>query len=238
MLPVTYTLRHGKRKKTVALRVLPDGEVTVYAPKFTPTTFINRFVDSRIEWIKRRRQHFDELREKRPPLEFVSGEAIPVFGRTLRLKVDRKPTLNRTLVSRHGNRLHITIPPNESKRIQAVRGCLEDWLTEKTASYIHSHIETFKKLLGVSPTMIRVVSQGKRWGSCSRKGALRFNWKLSMMPSSIVNYVIVHELCHIKVPNHSEKFWRVVQSVLPDYKKRREWLRKNGEALWVTQEQN
>ncbi len=220
-----YTIRHGERKKTVALRVLPNGEVTVYVPKFTPMEFIDRFIASRADWIEKRRRHFVEIQKKAPPLEFVSGETVHVFGRPLRLKIDRKPTPNGPLIGQRANRIHITIPPHHPKVAETVRGSLEEWLTERTAAYILNHIGEYKKLLGVSPTAIKVVSQGKRWGSCSRKGTLRFNWKLSMMPPSIINYVIVHELCHLKVPNHSPAFWRVVQSVLPDYKRRREKLK-------------
>lgn len=93
-------------------------------------------------------------------------------------------------------------------------------LTEKTDYY--------KSLLGVDYQRIRIGSQRTRWGSCSSKGTLSYNWHLVLMPEQIMDYVVVHELCHLLEMNHSERFWEKVGELLPDYDNRRRWLKENG----------
>ena len=174
-----------------------------------------------------------EVQKKSRPLEFVNGESIPVLGKRFRLRISLRPLINRPLVQTQGSRLNVTVAPTDRKAKLTVKESLQEWLTEKTATYVLDKINSYKKLLGISPSDVKVVSQGRRWGSCSSRGMLRFNWKLSMMPPPVINYIIVHELAHIKVHNHSNKFWYIVQSLIPDYKQRREWLRLNGQHLWT-----
>lgn len=233
-----YTVRYGGRKKTIALTVLPDGAVTVFAPRFVTKRFIHRFVEKKTNWIQKRRRHLAQVQKTRRPLEFLTGVALTHFGKPLRLTV-HEGTVPVPLVHRHGNRLHVTVAPSNedcrvvhhSPRVQ-IKSALKSWFTEETARALLPPLTFFKKRLKVSPGRVTVASHAKRWGSCSRKGQLRFNWKLSMMPRPVFDYVVVHELCHLKELNHSRQFWGLVESFLPDYKDRRRWLKTNGGDVW------
>ncbi len=112
--------------------------------------------------------------------------------------------------------------------IHFLRECVINKYREQAKAIFHLKAEKYAKIMKVSYKNITVKEQKTRWGSCSSLGNLNFNWKLIMMPEAVVDYVVVHELCHLKFMNHSKEFWREVEKVLPDYKKLKDWLTKNG----------
>ncbi|MBE5882566.1 MAG: M48 family metallopeptidase [Lachnospiraceae bacterium] len=97
--------------------------------------------------------------------------------------------------------------------------------------YFPKRAEYYAGILGVTYERIRIAGQKTRWGSCSRSGTLSFNWKLMLAPPMVLDYVVVHELCHIKEMNHSPRFWKLVEEIMPDYKEYRKWLKENGNTL-------
>ncbi|MEE8381899.1 MAG: M48 family metallopeptidase [Thermodesulfobacteriota bacterium] len=101
----------------------------------------------------------------------------------------------------------------------------------RTWQTIEQRVKRYGKRLGVLPRDIKIKDQKKRWGSCSNNGILRFNWRISMAPVSIIDYIVVHELCHLKIKSHSPDFWKLVSLALPDYQERREWLKTNTPLL-------
>lgn len=105
-------------------------------------------------------------------------------------------------------------------------------LADKACSYIPGRVAHFAPLVGVTYGRITIRNQRTRWGSCSSKGNLNFNWRLIFAPEEVVDYIVVHELAHRKEMNHSRAFYNVVASVLPDYKVQEKWLKENGEKLW------
>lgn len=103
-------------------------------------------------------------------------------------------------------------------------------LKEKGRRHLEERVEHFKGKFGVNPRSIKVMKLRNRWAS-QRNGNLNFHWKVVMAPMSIIDYIVVHELTHFTEPNHTDEFWRIVESVLPDYSARKEWLRLNGAGL-------
>ena len=104
-------------------------------------------------------------------------------------------------------------------------------LRERTRILVTERVRYFAPLVGVTYNQIAIRTQRTRWGSCSSKGNLNFNCILSLVPSEVLDYVVVHELCHIKELNHSDRFWNEVSRILPDYKTRKQWLKDNGPSL-------
>src|SRR4030042_1989255 len=121
----------------------------------------------------------------------------------------------------------------EEKRKEIIREVLTKWYYSRATEIILQRIKRYSHLLNLEPKKILIRNQNKRWGSCSRSGVLRFNWRISMAPVSIVDYVVVHEICHLNEKNHSGEFWRQVALVLPDYKKRRQWLRDSSAGMEI-----
>ncbi len=191
-----------------------------------------------------KQKYFAEVARKYPPREFTSGETFPLHGRNYMLKIVnvisietlrsisngiRAPGIEKYGYKVEGKRLKIFINQQAGKEQQDIaRKAVQDWYTVHTEKKVNTVIAKYASALDVLPLKIKVVDQRSRWASCSKTKVLRFNWRLSMMPVSVLEYIVVHELCHLKVHDHSPRFWRIVKSVLPDYEKRRAWLRENG----------
>lgn len=120
---------------------------------------------------------------------------------------------------------------NESKYTPEQRAGLEKRYRQAAKEYIPKRAAYYASELGVSYGRIRIAEQKTRWGSCSFKGTLSFNWKLMLAPPKVLDYVVVHELCHLKEMNHSPRFWKLVEEIMPDYKEYKKWLKENGNTL-------
>ncbi|HVA66232.1 MAG TPA: SprT family zinc-dependent metalloprotease [Elusimicrobiota bacterium] len=229
-----YEVRLTARRKTIALQVHRNGLVEVRAPRFIKRTELHRFVGKRAEWILEKQAYFADLAKKFPPREFKNGESFPLLGRSYRLKVERRPGLPRPICKLAGRRLKVLVNGQVGDELrQDIRRALRDWYAKLTQEKTQASVRKHTQALAVAPKTLKVVEQTRRWASCSRAGDIRFNWRLSMMPNPVLEYVVVHELCHLKNHDHSAKFWAMLKSILPDYEKRQRWLRQYGAALTV-----
>ena len=119
----------------------------------------------------------------------------------------------------------------EAQKKEAQRSALEKRYREAAKEYFPKRAAYYAYLLGVSYDRIRIAGQKTRWGSCSSNKTLSFNWKLMLAPPKVLDYVVVHEICHLREMNHSPRFWALVESLMPDYKQQRKWLKENGHTL-------
>ena len=149
------------------------------------------------------------------------------MGRNYRLKVKRGKFTPVKLVQ---GRLVATLPDG-AKQPHMVRNALVRWYRHHAMLKLQDKVNRYSKIAGVEPASIGIKTFKSRWGSCSVKGRIDFNWKIVMAPNRIVDYVVVHELCHMKQHDHSPKFWKLVERVIPDYLECREWLKKSGTTL-------
>ena len=164
------------------------------------------------------------------PKEYVSGESFAYLGKNYRLLLTQD---NLGAVKLKNGRLvlgvdqKLTIQEQESlvkdKLVKWYIYHAEQWLIDKTNRYA--------KMIGVHPQSVKVKSYKSRWGSCSAKDEVSYNWKIIIAPHHIVDYVVIHELCHILHHNHSSEFWKSVARIIPDYKECRKWLKANGSRL-------
>jgi len=227
-----YRLYATGRRKTMALRVNRDGGVEVRAPRFVAQAQVRRFIEKRAEWILEKQSYFKDLLQRYPPKEFKNGETFPVLGRNLRLRLERKLGVHEPICKPEGRRLKVIVNGLVGEELdRGMRGAIRDWYAALTERKARAIIRKHARALAVNPTHLKVVDQAKRWASCSKNGDIRCNWRLSMMPIPVLEYVVVHELCHLRTHDHSRRFWRILKSVLPDYEKRQEWLRQQGATL-------
>ncbi|NLW24428.1 MAG: M48 family metallopeptidase [Clostridia bacterium] len=151
------------------------------------------------------------------------------MGKPYTLKVVRQKKSIPGVHLKKGN-IIVSISPGleEEKERELIKEMLTKWYKDSFGDIVRERIEKYSPELNVAPAKIFIKNQKTRWGSCSTKGNINLNWLLVMTPLEIIDYVIVHELSHLKVMNHSQEFWTLVESILPDYKERRKWLKENG----------
>lgn len=225
-----YQLIRSKRK-SIAISFDRDGNLVVKAPSWVNLKEIEAFVASKQEWITATAARLKRAREsaaaQRPRLE--SGDILKFLGENRVLTVIREER-SRAKVKCVMERLLLWVPYEadyEYKRAQ-----LEKWYRKQALLVFTQKAEEYAKILGVSFAEIHIKDQRSRWGSCSGKKNLNFNWRLIMAPEPVCDYVIIHELCHLKFMDHSAAFWGLVESLCPHYKQYRNWLKENGGELY------
>jgi len=227
---IPYTIKRSKRKKTLAISISPTAQVIVLSPEFLKNEEIEKLVKKKVRWIIEKQKYFKHLMAIYPEKEFISGEEILFLGRRYRLKIKKLSDVSEPILNIEGRRVVITINHrwDSDKRKEVIRNRLKNWYLSKVEEIIEKRINRYSKQLGLMPKEIKIKDQKKRWGSCSEKGIIRFNWKIIMAPVSIIDYIVVHELCHLKIKNHSNDFWKLVSLALSNYEKRRNWLKNNA----------
>lgn len=229
-LEASFRLVRSKRK-TLGICVYPSGEIVIRAPERMSREEIWRLVETKAEWIGRKLAELKEeegnLEEAAPKHKYFPGEVFLYLGGQLVLET-REEGKKRPEAFLEEDRLVIfggDGKPEQRRRV------LESWYRKAASQYIGQRIAYYAEQIGEYPENIRIKEQKRRWGSCSSKRNLNFNWRLIMAPPEIVDYVVVHELCHLKHLNHSLEFWQLVERFLPDYKERKQWLFENGKYL-------
>lgn len=209
------------KRRTIALIVERDGTLTVRAPMHASNADIHSFVQEQAQWILRKQEGIKLIPEVRRK-GYVDGEKFLYLGSSFDLEL--VPPQRPLLQFENGFRL---------SRTGQHRGAslFTRWYKERAFEVISGRVAGYAARYGLTPKQVRVTSARTRWGSCSPNGNLNFSWRLVMAPLEVIDYVVVHELSHLRVSNHSGRFWMVVESMLPDYKQRRKWLREHGETL-------
>ncbi len=230
---IAFTVKRTRRKKTIALQVQPDLQVVILVPPFLRDELIRQAVMRRAPWIIEKKRKLKQIHADMPKKEFVSGEAFSYLGRQYRLKVIRSVKEKETPCLLTAGRFVVQIDKrlSENAGAEIVRQKLAEWCRDRAILKIPERVERYAGLVGKMPKEIVIGNQRKRWGSCSRSDVLRFNWKIIMAPVSVLDYVVVHELCHLVHSNHSPEFWHVVESIIPDYQVKRNWLKANSMLL-------
>ena len=227
---INFEIKRGNRKKTVAIHVNPMAPITVLSPRCLDEEKIRMVLLKKARWIIEKQEQIKKIRNSDSVKQFVSGESFPYLGRYYRLKVMKSIMETEEKCRLVGGRLVVEVngKSDSENGLTAIKKALMDWYIQHAEDKIGERASRFSRLIGRWPASINIKNQEKRWGSCSRAGIIRFNWKIIMAPISVMDYVIVHELCHLIYPHHSFHFWQKLRSVIPDYKKRRDWLKKNS----------
>ncbi|AWR85452.1 M48 family metallopeptidase [Meiothermus taiwanensis] len=253
-IAIRYTIRRSARRRTVGITIDPQG-VRVAAPERMPLEQVVALVDTKARWIA---EKYVEFRNRLGPRKrFVSGEEFLYLGRRVSLQVQTGPSASgggrrdeqgfllppgpfdfdfpcrsrpKTAVALKGNVL--LVQAASSTHSQEVREMLEHWYRSRAEEIITRRVQHYALQLGWPMPKVLIRNQKKRWGSCNAKGELRFNWRLVMLPLRVLDYVVVHEMAHLKVLNHGPRFWALVERIMPDYKARHQALHELGLGLY------
>ena len=227
---IEYTLVQSVRK-TILLQALPEGETRVYAPKYARLRDIDALVRRNAAEIDRLHGVLDRrLDEERRAHPVFDGSTFSLEGRPCTLCLHGQDAkLPRGELREDGFHLWLNAPESE----EAVRAALKSVLAARALERIRERISFYHPRIGGETGRVTVRDQRSRWGSCSAKHNLSFNWKLILAPAEALDYVVVHELCHLHEFNHSPRFWRLVEAQLPQYEVWKKWLKNHGGELGV-----
>jgi len=216
------------RRSTADIVVERDGSVIVRAPENLTDERIEDIVAAKRYWIYKTLAEWRDLNATRVIREYRSGEGFLYLGRSYRLSLVAEQ--EEALVLKDGRfRLHRDVVDRGD--MAAAQAVFRDYYVKRGRERIAQRVAYFAPKVGVEPAGVDIRELGHRWASCSPSGNLAFHWKCMMAPQTIIDYIVVHELCHIRHRDHSEAFWNEVDKVMPAFAERKAWLRLRGAGL-------
>lgn len=236
---VGYEFTRAKRR-TIGFMVGPDGLV-VRAPRWTPLHEVEAALQEKGTWILRKLQESQERQGRLESARIVwqNGAQVPYLGGVIHLVLDAglqsRGAGGQLLVSvgpdgASESRLHLRLASTATE--QQIRDAAQSWLMRQARENFQARLAHFAPLLGVQWTRFRLSSAGTRWGSASADGSVRLNWRLIHFRQPVIDYVVAHELSHLRVMDHSPRFWDTVASVVPDYATLRRQLKDDAMPRW------
>jgi len=223
-MDLTYQIVRSAKRKKLTITVERDRSVIVHAPTATSDETIRRVVETKRAWLFDKIHHAQKYqpRPHPPGKEIVEGESAPYLGRDYRIVLTETASGQVEFL-----RKFIVPPAHQIKR----RHVLKAWYIERANEVIIPRVHLFATELGVPFKMARIVDNRYRWGSCTVKDRVHFNWRLIKAPMYVIDYVIVHELAHLRESNHTPAFWNIVRAKSPQTGKAKVWLQTNGQIL-------
>jgi predicted metal-dependent hydrolase len=227
---IEYQLLPGSPRKTTDIVIERNGVVSVRPPaNFSPEQ-VDAVVESKRMWIYRNLADWKDLNASAVAREWVNGETFLYLGRAYRLSLVSNQ--NDALQLKEG-RFCLSRAVIEQGGIDAARQAFETYYGDRGMQRIRERVAFFAPKVGVEISGIKVKEMGYRWASYGKNGLLNFHWKCMMATPKVIDYIVVHELCHFYHSDHTDAFWNEVDKVMPDYRERKEWLRKYGAGLTV-----
>lgn len=218
------------RRATADIVIERDGSIVVRAPETIPDERIEDMVEAKRLWIYKNLAEWRDLNATRVLREYKNGEGFLYLGRSYRLLLVAEQ--NEPLLLKNG-RFSLRRDLVDAGSIAAAQSAFRDYYIARGQERISRRVNYYAPKVGVTPHALDVRELGHRWATCSPSGDLAFHWKCMMAPQTIIDYIVVHELCHFHHLDHTDAFWNEVDKVIPNYGERKEWLRKNGAGLDV-----
>jgi predicted metal-dependent hydrolase len=224
MTNLTYNIVRSAKRRKLTITVERDRAIEVSAPVNLSDDEIARVIDTKRQWILEKLHHPQKYRERQHPpgKEVVNGESALYLGREYRIEIVDTPSAEVEFDQQ------FRVPPKQQRnRLQV----LPSWYVARAKEKILRRATQHARTLGVEFAGIRIVDNRYRWGSCTVKDNINFNWRLIKAPMFVIDYVIVHELAHLLEANHTQRFWSIIRAHTPSVEKAKAWLKENGQLL-------
>ncbi len=215
-----FEIRRSARRRALEIVVERDGQLVLSAPPDVEEARLHDFVRRKRMWVYKQLARKEILPREAPRKVFADGEGFLYLGRNYRLKLVAEAD---AAVKLQAGRFVMPAALARDGRRLLIR-----WYCERARPWLWAKVKEHADRMEVDPTGVRVQDLGYRWGSCGKGGWLYFHWKTILLPASIAEYMVVHELAHLHEPHHTPEFWRRVERAMPDFERRRAWLSERG----------
>lgn len=220
--PYQVDVQRRRFQKSLTLRVPSLGRLKVCCGSRVPLREIVRFIEDRIDFVERCHQTLQKQKSLSPLQSFESGERCPFLGQDRELNVRRLEGIVRSRVKLDGAKILVELPEGDSVQV-----ALQKFFKKSGSNYLSHLVQVRSQQMGLFPSRLSFRSQRTRWGSCSSEGSVSLNWRLIAGSHEVMDYVVVHELAHLKHQDHSPRFWNLVKEHCPDYLVQKKWLKEN-----------
>jgi predicted metal-dependent hydrolase len=210
-----------KRRKSIAIHIDAYGQIEIQAPKGTPEEQVQQVVEQKWDWIRDRIKERKERGEGPKEKVYEPGEVFLYLGKSYPIVITIDDEIMKDYVVLEVDKLHLYVKKQEEERIKQT---LKRFYYQKCKSLVGERIKAHQGSFKMKPRSFIISDNQSTWGTCDSKLQLTFNWKLAMAPLEIIDYVVVHEMCHMVHLNHDRSFWRLVGSMIPEYEQRQNWL--------------
>ena len=220
-----FLLHRSSKRKTIGITVERNGELVLAVPSNFPVDQVEGIAQEKLFWIYRKLAEKEMLQKPVKPKEYVSGEGFYYLGKSYRLLITDSNSEDADIPALNLNRGRFMLRRDELDRAQ---GHFIEWYVKHGRHWLAGKIDQISDRICARPKSIEIRDLGFRWGSCSCDGRINFHWRTILLPPTIIEYLIVHELVHLHEGHHTDDFWRRIERAMPDYASRRIWLAENG----------
>ncbi|TDE34822.1 M48 family metallopeptidase [Antarcticimicrobium sediminis] len=217
---LSFEVHRSDRRKTMQITVERSGELSIVAPSTVSTEHLVDFVEEKLLWVHTKIEEKSRLQKRAPTKEFVEGEGFLYLGKSYRLRLVEKQLVDLSLKN---GRFCL-----RESSVHRGREVFVSWYARRAQQWFEKQVSEYANRMGVIANEVKAQDLGFRWGSFGSDGRVSFHWKAILLPPTIAQYVVVHELAHAHHPDHSAKFWIKVEQHLPDWRWRKTWLAEHG----------
>lgn len=229
-MQIPYTLVR-RRRKSVGIAVSAKKGVVVSAPSWVSLRVIGEILEEKREWILAKQREIEEAQALVRSKTLDEGELYLYRGREYPLRLIPGEWGRKSRVEFDGITLAVFYPSDESSPGCCIARLLRSFYMKEAERVLCERVDYFSHIMGIRPSGLSLRDQKTRWGSCSSKGRISFNWRLILASPEVLDYVVVHEMTHLFEMNHSKRFWDRVEKVFPGFRHSRDWIKKNGASL-------
>ncbi|WP_413302687.1 SprT family zinc-dependent metalloprotease [Bacillus sp. 1P10SD] len=210
-----------KNRTSIAITIDSYGSIEVQAPKGTPDEKVVHLLEKNWDPIQQKLKEIKERLQGPQEKVYDHGENFLYLGNTFPIQIFQDSTIAQDYVKFEQNKLYIYVKYPEDEKIKQT---LKRFYYQQCKTIVEKSISTYQSYFKSKPRSIRITDSKTTWGTCDSRHHLTFNWRLAMAPQSVIDYVVVHEMCHMVHLNHDRSFWRLVGKIMPDYKEKENWL--------------
>jgi len=217
---IRFEIRY-KNRTSIGITIDNYGNVEVQAPKGTPDERVLRLLEDKWDLIQQKLKEMNDRLQGPQEKVYEHGEAFLFLGTTYPIQIFQDQNIEQDYVLFEEDKLQIYVKQLEDERIKLA---LKRFYFQQCKALVEKSISSYQSHFKTKPLSIRISDSKTTWGTCDSKQRLTFNWRLAMAPREVIDYVVIHEMCHMVHLNHDRSFWRLVGKIMPDYKEKENWL--------------